>query len=204
MPCALTFLVPDANGVPMNSTDVVVTICSDGSLCCGGTKFSEECCRDRTGFQIVNGQVVKAAQTSETSSSTKVSPSPTTGIASAAEVPSPPPTIASSPPSDSPEPNTDVDAASGGNKATIIGSVLGSVAGLLLIAVLALLFQRRRQRSGGGQAKGSSDESCDVSTTGTAKAMYSPPVELEGGPPSELETDYNRVYTHELYGTRRI
>ena len=69
------------------------------------------------------------------------------------------------------------------------------------MAVLALLFQRRRR---GGREKGSSDESCDVSTTETAKATYSPPVELEGGPPSELETDYNRVYTHELYGAGRI
>ena len=55
------------NGNPMSATDVIITACNDGSLCCGNSNAATACCASGQGVWIVNGQVtnVNPSGTSE-------------------------------------------------------------------------------------------------------------------------------------------
>ncbi|CAI4218860.1 unnamed protein product [Parascedosporium putredinis] len=64
-PSCLKLCVSDilnSEGVAMLSTDIMITICTDGSLCCGSRDVTEDCCRDGSGFVIKDGEVVAASQ----------------------------------------------------------------------------------------------------------------------------------------------
>lgn len=168
----------------MSSTDVRITVCDDGSLCCGSTdsESTKECCRQGTGFLIVGGQVVKAAQASGSLSSPVSSTLPTST-----------PSVSS----DSSNSGATAKASdSGDNKAVIIGAVLGSVVGVLLIVLAALFFRRRRSRSKTPPAEGPLNEVPDAAKPDTLKVADRPPI--------ELEAEHHHVYIHEVDGERRM
>ncbi|CAI4213252.1 unnamed protein product [Parascedosporium putredinis] len=174
----------NAQGILMSGTDMRITVCSDGSLCCGDKEASTECCREKSGFLIVDGEVVAASQ-----------PSSTTGTQTTARSTSSTSTSTSSsddPESDDPEASNtgNDDGSSGPNKAVIIGAVLGSVFGVALIAAAWVLY-RRSQRRGPSPP-----------VTGGGVMDAAPEYKAVSPPPVELETEHN-YYRYELGGERR-
>ena len=121
----------------MRDADMPVAVCSDGSLCCG----DRACCSHETRFRIVDGEVVAASQTS--ASSRAEASSSETSMSSTSESPGPASSFLSGTLSEDTEPTT----SSGPDKAVIIGAVLGSIVGVLLIVLAALFIRRRRRRS---------------------------------------------------------
>ena len=59
----LTLTLPDAasDGRPFSAINTVITVCEDGSLCCGDAKAAASCCENKKGYLLQeDGQVVLA------------------------------------------------------------------------------------------------------------------------------------------------
>ncbi|KAM7218995.1 hypothetical protein V8F06_005587 [Rhypophila decipiens] len=86
------------DGKSMATTDIVITICGDNSLCCGSGSFAQRCCDAKKGFKILsNGTVVEAYPEPKP---IVVAPKPTTAAQKNNPAPTPTPIPAD------PSPNT--------------------------------------------------------------------------------------------------
>ncbi|KAL9633395.1 MAG: hypothetical protein Q9204_003415 [Flavoplaca sp. TL-2023a] len=124
----------------------VLTVCDDGTYCCGARNF--ECCDAGRGYQVDpnNGQILVKSNT-QTSTSTSSSSSTTAAPLTSASTTTAP-TAAPALPSPTTTPSSGL---SGGAKA---GIAIGAVAGVAIIAGLAfLLFRERKKRKALGQSE---------------------------------------------------
>jgi predicted extracellular nuclease len=146
------------------STTVQITVCSDGTYCCG--QSNQDCCSRGLGYAIVNGKVVAASAASsqslaptQSSSSNPSSAKTTTTDAiaqptsppstSASLTPSSPSSLSSAPSSSSPEPSKKSDS-------TVVGVGVGVGLGVgipLIAAISALALVLSRRRTNGGEAQ---------------------------------------------------
>ena len=122
--------------------DAELTACADGSYCCGSGNTT--CCEQGLGYAIVNGEVIPAASSNlTTSSSTTQSVTGTAARASAS-------TTQASPSASS---------ASTSDKSTLgIGLGVGLGAGLPLAAAMLALAAVLRRKQGGGKGAGAEQE----------------------------------------------
>jgi len=126
------------NGTRQGAEDVPITVCNDGSYCCGNTAASESCCQNGLGVWIVNGEETSSNPNGSASSNSAIHTA-TSSILSSTALASD--AASSSPSAINPEPKT--------NAGAIAGGVVGGVASLAAIsgACLYLLFKRRRASS---------------------------------------------------------
>lgn len=139
----LTWQSPDCvklciNGTNQAGNDMFITPCNDGSYCCGNNAVAIQCCADGQGVFVVNGDetmVNPNPVTSRSTSSTASTTQTTTANASAA-----PQGTASSSPNTLKVHRLTV--------AGLIGSIVGGVLGVLLIAgtVWYLASKKRKPR----------------------------------------------------------
>jgi len=119
------------DGNPMSATDVIITACNDGSLCCGNSNAATACCASGQGVLIVNGQVINVnpSGTSMASSPSTLSVSSTLTTYSALGASSPLPlstSVLPTPPSGHSTFN---------HTSAIIGVVVGGEGGVAVIVV---------------------------------------------------------------------
>jgi len=123
-----TGLDPWNGSVKGNNVDV--TVCDDGSFCCGVGTNGSTCCFEARGVWMVDGK------------ETKLNPHTTSSIAPSLSAPSAAPAAQTSKP---------VTATHHSNAGAIAGGVVGGVVALLLL--LGLLYWMMRRRHSGDSSK---------------------------------------------------
>ena len=121
----------DAGPADMSSQHVKMTVCENGSFCCGIEGDASTCCDKGEGKFIVNGKAVTGTSTS-ISSSTATS----TTVSSTSKGPS------SNPNNNGPSSGSD----SSSNAGTIAGGVVGGIGAVAILGFAVWFILRRRRR----------------------------------------------------------
>ena len=177
-----------------NSTDVRVTECTDGSICCGADNTT--CCDEGNGQFILGDRLVDSI------------PSSTTLPTIITYAPRPKSNDTSTPRQNSTEDlNTPEDKPASGasNTAAIAGGTVGGVVAIALVVGAVLLFLRRRKSTKGGTENFSlvipdqnvgdwamgqvsdSRQEMDGQAVSELAAQATSPVEMDGTPSSAHE-----------------
>ena len=131
------------DGNPMSASDVIITPCNDGSLCCGNSNAATACCASGQGVWIVNGQVtnVNPSGTSTASSPSTLSASSTSTTYATLSASSPLPS------STSVLPTPPGGHSTSNHTGAIIGGVVGGVGGVAVIAAAVWFLLHRQIKS---------------------------------------------------------
>lgn len=114
-----------------------VTVCDDGSYCCGNTDLAKQCCYSHEGYVLINGDAVLAGSVNASASGTTSASSTFTGIVSFSS------SATSTSTSGTASPSQQTQTAPKTNTAAIAGGVVTGVLGIVLIAVGTWLFFKR-------------------------------------------------------------
>ena len=134
----------------MHIMDVTITSCNDGSYCCGNGTIANQCCDNKKGVFMLNGDAIpyhqfRAASSISTGADVQSSASLTNTFPSSIT----PSTFSTSPPGISSFPGLSAQSASSApspspNSRVIPASVLGACAALLLIGALVFFVRKFR------------------------------------------------------------
>ncbi|KAF2177115.1 hypothetical protein K469DRAFT_697475 [Zopfia rhizophila CBS 207.26] len=136
-----------------NATDIVITQCEDGSLCCGGAEVARDCCKAGKGVRIKDGEVLTSMVSSLSisgafMSSTQTPGTPTSNTASSTTSFTIPQSDSTSMPRPSAAQHTsDPEPPQTTYTPIIAGSIIGGVLALISINVVLCLLMRRRKRA---------------------------------------------------------
>lgn len=71
--CSKGFYRQGENPKNLSNNDITITPCRDGSYCCGNGTMAQECCDDRKGIFLLNGDIVSSNPSAATSTTTAFS-----------------------------------------------------------------------------------------------------------------------------------
>lgn len=188
------------NGEPEVDNDVQITVCGDGSYCCGSGGQATSCCNTGNGVFMKNGSETNV-NPSATSSSNSSGPDENTGSNGQTTIIQ---TATSMPDLPSPIP---ISGSQTNNTAAIAGSVVGGVIGLALIIGLCWCFAHRRSKS----ATPSKEATEEWQHQGGRRGFSEAPThaadferdEIVGPPGARQELLGSPNHVHELEATRQ-
>lgn len=136
----------------MHTMDVTITSCNDGSYCCGNGTIAKQCCNQKKGVFMLNGDAIPYPQfRSAFSASTGADVQSSTSLSNTSPSSITPSTFSTYRPDISSLPGSSVKSASSApspssNSRVVTVSIFGVCAVLLLIGALAFILRRLRPK----------------------------------------------------------
>ncbi|MCJ1262078.1 hypothetical protein MMC22_001948 [Lobaria immixta] len=126
-------------------SNAMVTPCSDGSFCCGNGTIGEQCCSDKKGIFIIDGNTANMNPSGASSASSAPAISTSSTASSAAF--STPSSTSSSVLSSAASPGSSSSFAPSHHVGAIAGGTIGGIIAVVLVIGITVMLTRRHMRN---------------------------------------------------------